>query len=58
MTLDEKLEHFYSSVIDSATKQNIEIVEDYKATLQKTMKNVRKLLSARQKPITVWHPIT
>jgi len=35
MTLDEKLEHFYSSVIDSATKQNIEIVEDYKATLQK-----------------------
>lgn len=35
MTLDEKLEHFYSSVIDSATKQNIEIVEDYKKTLQK-----------------------
>lgn len=35
MTLDEKLEHFYSSVIDSATKQNIEIVEDYKKSLQK-----------------------
>ncbi|HWT75226.1 MAG TPA: V-type ATP synthase subunit E [Mobilitalea sp.] len=35
MTLDEKLEHFYSSVIDSATKQNIEIVEEYKKTLQK-----------------------
>lgn len=35
MTLDEKLEHFYSSVIDSATKQNIEIVEDYKKTLLK-----------------------
>ncbi|MDF2539902.1 MAG: hypothetical protein K0S76_2923 [Herbinix sp.] len=35
MTLDEKLEHFYSSVIESATKQNIEIVEEYKKTLQK-----------------------
>ncbi len=35
MTLDEKLEHFYTSVIDSATKQNIEIVEEYKKTLQK-----------------------
>lgn len=35
MTLDEKLEHFYSSVIDSATKQNIEIVEEYKQTLKK-----------------------
>ena len=35
MTLDEKLDHFYSSVIDSATKQNIEIVEEYKKILQK-----------------------
>jgi vacuolar-type H+-ATPase subunit E/Vma4 len=35
MTLDEKLDHFYSSVIDSATKQNLEIVEEYKLTLQK-----------------------
>ncbi len=35
MTLDEKLDHFYSSVIDSATTQNIEIVEEYKKTLQK-----------------------
>ena len=35
MNLDEKLDHFYSSVIDSATKQNIEIVEEYKNTLQK-----------------------
>lgn len=35
MTLDEKLDHFYSSVIDSATKQNIEIVEEYKKVLQK-----------------------
>lgn len=34
MTLDEKLDHFYSSVIDSATKQNIEIVEEYKNTLK------------------------
>lgn len=35
MNLDEKLEHFYSSVIDSATKQNIEIVEEFKKTLRK-----------------------
>jgi vacuolar-type H+-ATPase subunit E/Vma4 len=35
MTLDEKLDHFYSSVIESATQQNVEIVEDYKKTLQK-----------------------
>jgi vacuolar-type H+-ATPase subunit E/Vma4 len=35
MTLDEKLDHFYTSVIESATKQNIEIVEEYKKTLQK-----------------------
>lgn len=35
MTLDEKLDHFYSSVIESATKQNIEIVEEYKQILQK-----------------------
>lgn len=35
MTLDEKLDHFYSSVIDSATQQNIEIVEEYKKTLKK-----------------------
>lgn len=35
MTLDEKLDHFYSSVIQSATKQNIQIVDEYKQTLQK-----------------------
>ena len=35
MTLDEKLDHFYSSVIENATRQNIEIVEEYKKTLQK-----------------------
>lgn len=36
MDLDEKLDHFSSSVIDSATKQNIEIIENYKYTLEKT----------------------
>lgn len=35
MTLDEKLEHFYSSVIQSATQQNIEIVDEYKKILKK-----------------------
>jgi len=34
MTMDEKLEHFYTSVIDSATKQNIEIVDDYVISLK------------------------
>jgi len=38
MNIDEKLDHFYSSVIDSATKQNIEIVENYKVTLEQTFK--------------------
>jgi len=47
MTLDEKLEHFYSSVIDSATKQNIEIVEEYKKTLQKNF-NERKEAALRK----------
>ncbi|HHV08942.1 MAG TPA: Archaeal/vacuolar-type H+-ATPase subunit E [Clostridiales bacterium] len=42
MTLDEKLEHFYSSVIDSATKQNIEIVEEYKKILQKNFEDRRE----------------
>lgn len=36
MTLDEKLEHFRTSVIENATKQNIEIVAEYKAMLEKT----------------------
>lgn len=47
MTLDEKLEHFYSSVIDSATKQNIEIVEDYKKILQKNFDD-RKEVALRK----------
>ena len=42
MTLDEKLEHFYSSVIESATKQNIEIVEEYKKSLQKNLEERRE----------------
>ncbi|MDF2905323.1 MAG: hypothetical protein K0R34_644 [Herbinix sp.] len=47
MTLDEKLDHFYSSVIDSATKQNIEIVEEYKNTLQKNY-DERKEIAMRK----------
>jgi len=34
MTLDEKLDQFYTSAIESATNQNIQIVEDYKKSLQ------------------------
>ncbi|MDF2538132.1 MAG: hypothetical protein K0S76_1153 [Herbinix sp.] len=36
MTLNEKLEHFHDSVIESATAQYISIIEDYKKILQKT----------------------
>lgn len=36
MNLDEKLDQFSSTVIDSAMKQNIEIIKNYKITLQKT----------------------
>ncbi|MDF2544044.1 MAG: hypothetical protein K0S47_3762 [Herbinix sp.] len=35
MTLDEKLDHFQISVIENATKQSIEIIEEYKSSLQK-----------------------
>jgi len=35
MTLDEKLDHFYNSVIEYATRQNLEIIEEYKKSLKK-----------------------
>lgn len=35
MNLEEKLEDFYITVIDSATNQGISIVEEYRKTLQK-----------------------
>lgn len=35
MTLDEKLDQFYTAAIDSATNQNIEIINDFKKSLQK-----------------------
>ena len=34
MTLDEKLDNFFTSAIDSATNQSIEIVSTYKQSLQ------------------------
>jgi V/A-type H+-transporting ATPase subunit E len=34
MTVEEKLEHFYVSVIDSATAQGLQIVTDYEGTLK------------------------
>ena len=35
MTLNEKLDNFYTSVIDSATAQSVEILEEYSKALQK-----------------------
>lgn len=35
MTLDEKLEQFYKSAVDSATSQNLQIIDEYKKSLQK-----------------------
>ncbi len=35
MTLDEKLEQFYKSAVDSATSQNLQLVDEYKKSLQK-----------------------
>ncbi|MDF2474224.1 MAG: hypothetical protein K0R21_2006 [Anaerocolumna sp.] len=35
MTLDEKLDQFYTAAIDSATNQNIEIISEFKKSLQK-----------------------
>ncbi|MFV0341877.1 MAG: V-type ATP synthase subunit E [Anaerocolumna sp.] len=34
MTLDEKLEQFYSAAMDSATSQNIKIIDEYQKSLQ------------------------
>ena len=35
MTLNEKLDNFYTSVIDSATAQSVDIIEEYSKALQK-----------------------
>lgn len=42
MTLDEKLEQFYNVTIESATTRNIEIVEEYKASLTKTLEEHKR----------------
>jgi vacuolar-type H+-ATPase subunit E/Vma4 len=34
MTLDEKLEQFYNAAMESATSQNIQIIDEYKKSLQ------------------------
>lgn len=34
MTLDEKLEQFYNAAMESATSQNIQIIEEYQKSLQ------------------------
>lgn len=34
MTLDEKLELFYNAAMENATNQNIQIIDDYKQSLQ------------------------
>ncbi len=34
MTLDEKLDQFYHAAIESATSQNVQIVEEYRKSLQ------------------------
>lgn len=35
MTLDEKLDQFYTAAIDSATSQNIQMIDEFKKSLQK-----------------------
>lgn len=35
MTLDEKLNQFYTAAIDNATNQNIQIIDEYKQSLQR-----------------------
>lgn len=50
MTLEEKLDHFYASVIDNATKKNLEIVEEYKNTLNKQFEDRKE--SAHRKSET------
>ena len=42
MTLDEKLDQFYHAAIDSATNQNVQIVEEYKKSLQEIYDEYKK----------------
>ncbi len=42
MTLDEKLDQFYHAAIESATNQNIQIVEEYKKSLQEIYDEYKK----------------
>ncbi len=42
MTLDEKLEHFYNAAIESATSQNIQIVDEYQKSLQQIYEDHKK----------------
>lgn len=41
MTIEEKLDNFYTAVIDSATAQSIEIMEEYESALAKTYEERR-----------------
>lgn len=53
MTLNEKLDHFYTSVIDSATAQGIEMVDEYKKTLQKLFDDRKQ--AAQRKAESTFH---
>lgn len=47
MTLDEKLKLFYDSAIEDATKQSVEIIEEYKKSLETVYKEHER--EAKQK---------
>jgi vacuolar-type H+-ATPase subunit E/Vma4 len=49
MTLNEKLDNFYSSVIDSATAQSIAIIDEYSNTLQKVREERLQAANNRNK---------
>lgn len=49
MTLNEKLDNFYTSVIDSATAQSIAIIDEYSNTLQKVREERLQAANKRAK---------
>lgn len=53
MTLDEKLDHFYNSVIESATRQHLEIIEEYKKSLQNNYEERKE--AAQRKADAIYH---
>lgn len=52
MTLDEKLDLFYNSAIEDATKQSVEMIEEYKKSLESVYEE-HKLATSQKTELTL-----